>query len=239
LGAAFLLLAARVISFWWWSQDEPRRGAIQALDALVGALQAANTKNLLQAIAIPTAVRTRTASEQAGFLTKALREEISPEGLRLLRQQGQSGALTNLFPDEAAGWAAQADVAAEQCVAFKAEKNGVRAEVVLSRSVVPTGKPGHTETVYRVVRGNNVKQLATLAPPMKALSLSFLICALSSATFAPHGIAATFTNQARVEIADPTGGLSWNPTNSPTTNALTVQAWFKTMPAAYTHSRRR
>jgi len=35
--------------------------------------------------------------------------------------------------------------------------------------------------------------------------------------------AATFTNNARIEIADPTGALSWNTAN----NALSVSCWFK------------
>ena len=47
--------------------------------------------------------------------------------------------------------------------------------------------------------------------------LSSVLCPLSSA------VAGTFSGNAGVGIADSTGGLSWNHT----TNALTVQCWFK------------
>jgi hypothetical protein len=93
--------------------------------------------------------RTHNA-EQTEFLTKALRDEISPEGLAVLRREGKFGALTDLFPQEAKTWAAQAGVKPEDCVAFRMERDNIRAEVVLVRE----------GEVYRVVRCNNVKQLA-------------------------------------------------------------------------------
>lgn len=104
---------------------------------------------MLQTVMLPQALRGRTVSEQAEFLSKALRNEISPEGLAVLRREGKFGSLTNLFPAEARAWAEQAGVKPEDCVAFRMERDSIRAEVVLVRE----------DEAYRVVRCNNVKQL--------------------------------------------------------------------------------
>ena len=68
----------------------------------------------------------------------------------MLQREGSFGLLRTLFPAEAEKWAKQAGVKPEDCVAFKMERTGVRAEVVLLRE-------GQT---LRVVRCNNVKQMA-------------------------------------------------------------------------------
>ena len=60
------------------------------------------------------------------------------------------GGLSDVFPIEAAGWAEQAGVKPADCLGFKLERNGIRAEVVLVREGAS----------YRVVRCNNVKQMA-------------------------------------------------------------------------------
>jgi len=59
---------------------------------------------------------------------------------------------------------------------------------------------------------------------LSALPLLSALCLLSS-VLGPlsSALAGTFSGNARVEISDPTGGLSWNSTN----NALTLQCWFK------------
>ncbi len=60
-----------------------------------------------------------------------------------------------------------------------------------------------------------------LALPVK---LYFVLSGwLAFVLFALQSIAGTFPGNARLAVSDPTGGLSWNPTN----NALTVQCWFK------------
>lgn len=57
-----------------------------------------------------------------------------------------------------------------------------------------------------------------------ALLLISVLCLLSSVLCPPPSArAATFPGNARVEISDPNGGLSW----SNSVNALTVQCWFK------------
>ena len=129
---------------------QPRRLAIQTLGGLDTAIRTGNSADLLNAICIPAAIQGRTAPEQAQFLSKALADEISSEGLAVLQREGSFGLLRTLFPAEAEKWAKQAGVKPEDCVAFKMERTGVRAEVVLLRE-------GRT---LRVVRCNNVKQMA-------------------------------------------------------------------------------
>lgn len=151
-----LIVAACGVWLWRWKQDEPRRTAIHALAGFTAALNTGDSDTLLKTVVLPAAVQGRTAPEQAEFLTKALRDEISPEGLEVLRQQGQFGPLTNIFPAEAQAWASQAGVKPEDCVAFKLERNGLRAEVVLAIN----SERKTRNAKLRIVRCNNVKQLA-------------------------------------------------------------------------------
>ena len=126
-----LAVASGLLIWFQWRRDAPRRHSFQAVQTFAAALNAGDPAALLQTVALPAAVSGRTVAEQIEFLTKALRDEISPEGLTVLRREGQFGALTNLFPAEAKTWAKQAGVSPEDCVAFKLERNGLRAEVVL------------------------------------------------------------------------------------------------------------
>lgn len=146
------LAAFALALFLWhnWKKDEPRRHSFQAVQTFAAALNSGDADALLQTVVLPAAVSGRTSAEQTEFLTKALRDEISPEGLAVLRRQGKFGALTDLFPVEAKTWAEQAGVKPEDCVAFRMERDNIRAEVVLVRE-------GET---YRIARCNNVKQLA-------------------------------------------------------------------------------
>ena len=151
-----------VSGFLWykWKQDEPRRNCIQTLGQLDAALRTGNSPDLLKLICTPAAIQGRTAPEQAEFLTKALADEISREGLAVLQREGSFGPLTNLFPVEAENWTKQADVKPEDCVAFKLERKGLRAEVVLAREPDVGGQKSEVGDRYRIVRLNNVKQLA-------------------------------------------------------------------------------
>jgi hypothetical protein len=153
---ALLLVVAGVL---WlrWQEGLPRRQALQTLARLDNALRTGNSADLLTVICLPAAVQGRTAPEQAQFLTKALADEISPEGLTVLQGEGAFGPLTNLFPVEAEAWAKEAGVKAQDCLAFKLERNGLRAEVVLARPSTLNSQPS---TGFRVLRCNNVKQLA-------------------------------------------------------------------------------
>lgn len=155
LGVVVAIAFGLLIRF-QWQRNAPRRHSLEAVLAFAAALNSGNAAALLQTVVLPPAVSGRTPAEQTEFLTKALRDEISPEGLAVLQQEGQFGSLTNIFPTEAKAWADQAGVKPEDCVAFKLEHNGVRAEVVL----VNDSALRNPNSLFRIVRCNNVKQLA-------------------------------------------------------------------------------
>jgi len=162
--AGIVLLAVALLGaalYWWWVQDAPRRASLATLTRLDTALHSANRADLLDLIVIPAAIQGRTAPEQSEFLVKALNDEISPEGLAVLRKHGDYGPLRKLFPTEADTWAKQAGVKPEHCVAFKLERNNLRAEVVLLHLLAaPNRSDGGSPPSFRIVRVNNVKQLA-------------------------------------------------------------------------------
>lgn len=150
--------------FCWlrWKEGEPRRCALQIVGRLEAALRTGNSADLLGTVCLPAAVQGRTAPEQAEFLRKALQDEISAEGLVVLGRDGEFGPLPTLYPTEAKRWADQAGVNPEDCIAFKLERNGLRAEVVLARPSTLDSQPA---TGFRVLRCNNVKQLAPANQP--------------------------------------------------------------------------
>ena len=129
----------------------PREKAAAALDRLDGALKSADGKALLDTLAVPAAVRERTTAEQNEFVRKALADELSAEGIRVLAREGQFGPLAVVFSNEAERWAGAAGVSVAECVAFRLAKNGVVAEVAVATNGTP-----------RVIRCNNVKQMAGL-----------------------------------------------------------------------------
>lgn len=161
---ALLVIALLVAVLSRWMQDAPRRESLAALTRLEMALHSGSRVELASLLVTPAAVRDHSAPEQSEFLAKALSDEISPEGLAVLKEQGDYGPLKKLFAAEAEAWAKQAGVNSDDCVAFKLDRNGLRAEVVLVKpsaldSATTTAKPG-----YRIVRVNNVKQMADLKP---------------------------------------------------------------------------
>ena len=99
---------------------------------------------------MPVAIRSQTPAEQQEFIAKALQNEISPAGVLAMKHHAEFGLAKSVFPVESAAWCQQAGVNADDCVAFKMERAGIRAEVLLVRE-------GQS---YRVVRCNNVKQMA-------------------------------------------------------------------------------
>lgn len=156
IGLLLLLSVFAVAAWLWWQQGETRRTSLSTLATFEQALQTGHGRDLLNLIVAPAAISGRTTAEQVEFLTKALRDEISPEGLAVLQQQGEFGPLEKLFPQEGAAWAGQASVELTNCVAFKLERDGTRAEVVL----VQNPEHGTRNSELRIVRCNNVKQLA-------------------------------------------------------------------------------
>lgn len=146
-----------------WHAGNPRRASLVALEHLDSCLRSGSSSALLEQIVLPVALSVRTPAEQAEFITKALRDELSPAGLALLKREGRFGPLTNLFPAEAQSWTAQAGVKLEDCVAFRLDRpNSPRAEVVLVRD------PDSPLAPFRLLRVNNVREPGALPPGVKA-----------------------------------------------------------------------
>ncbi len=138
------------LCFWFkWQSDEPRRTSVKAFQQFTADFASGDAR-ILDRIVMPAGVRDRTSAEQFEFIRKSLQDEISPEGFEVLKKHASYGPLKLLFPSEAVAWTKQAGVKAEDCIAFRLERNGIRAEVVLV----------HEGEIFRVVRCNNVKQMA-------------------------------------------------------------------------------
>ena len=155
--AALLLLA---VAGYLWMRDAPRRTSLATLARLDHALHGGSTLDLFDLIVLPAAVRGQSRSEQCEFLFKSLNDEISPEGLAALRKQGDYGPLRQIFPAEAEGWARQAGVNPDECVAFKMERRGLHAEVVLLHRPESETRSTGDQAEYRILRLNNVRQMA-------------------------------------------------------------------------------
>ncbi len=153
LGLCVLIVIGGIV-YYLNQSGRSRRLATKALTALNESLSSNDAGRLLQAVVLPNALRIGTPAEQFEFLVKSLRDEIAAEGITALNREAAFGPLTNLFPAEAEAWAGQAGVPPENCLAFRMEKNGLRAEVVILSS----------ESGYRIIRCNNVKQMADTKP---------------------------------------------------------------------------
>ena len=136
-----------------YQRNAPRREALAVLVEMERLLATADAAKVVEQVVMPTSAPVRTPVEQAQWLKDILRDELSPAGIAKLRRSGSFGPLAEIFPDEALRWADAAKVRVGDCVAFRIERNGVRAEVVLLQ----------TASGFRVVRCNNVKQMA---PPI-------------------------------------------------------------------------
>ncbi len=148
-------LAAAVTMCVTWQRNTPRTESLQVLTRFSAALQSGDNAALLDAVVIPKALAARTPTEQTEFVRRSMSGEVSAEGLAMLRKRGQFGPVLEVFPQEATNWAAQAGVKPEDCVAFKLERNSLRAEAVLVRE--PPLRSGRANPPFRIVRCNNVK----------------------------------------------------------------------------------
>ncbi len=155
----FVVVAATALTvcgvFIFWQHGQPRREAVLAVSKLADNLANNHGAKLLDTILIPVAIQSRTPSEQEQFLAKALNDEISPAGVEALKRHADFGPLKTIFPNEAPVWCSQAGVNVDDCVAFKMERAGIRAEVVML----------HEGETYRLVRCTNVKQMASEKSP--------------------------------------------------------------------------
>lgn len=161
---ALVVVVAIGVTLRWWIHDAPRRDALDALARFHDALRDSGA-DYLDLLVIPAALRDRSIAEQREFLSKALHNEISPDGLQALRRQGTYGPLREVFPAEAETWSARAGVNADECVAFRLKRNGLRAEAVLVRPAPVNAESPNLQSGYRIVRINNVKQMEDAALP--------------------------------------------------------------------------
>jgi len=134
-----------------WKLGEGKRQSFRALAHLEQCLVAPGAAGALdKAVLVPLGRTEQTVWEREDFLRKALRDEISSEGIAAIKREGTFGPLREIFPAEAEKWGALFGVKPEDCFAMRMERKGLRAEVV----VLAEGG------VYRVLRCNNVKQMA-------------------------------------------------------------------------------
>ena len=157
--AAVLLVWA--LFFAWRFHGKSRIQSLQTLRQVQISLTETDNETLLECIVIPAAIQGRSRPEQTRFLRKALLDELSSEGILTLEQHSRFGSLMKIFPDEAEVWASLAGVNPDDCVAFRLERNGHRAEVVLAEINAPESTD---ESTYRIVRINNVRQMAEPHP---------------------------------------------------------------------------
>lgn len=128
----------------------PRAKAYDAALRLARAFDDNRSTDLGGLVRLPDFIAKKTAPEQSQLVSGILADEISSAGLAELRSRGEFGPLRELFPTEAAPWAAAFSVNPDNCVAFKMQRNGIRAELVLLQ----------TDQQFVVLRCNNVKQMA-------------------------------------------------------------------------------
>ena len=158
IGLVALLLVIVAMVWLRWKEGGPRRLAIQTLGQLDTALRTGNSPDLLNLVCTPVAVQGRTTAEQTEFIGKALRDELSAEGVAKLKRDGRFGPLTNLFPVEAQVWATHAAVRADDCLAFRLDRtNAPRVEVVLVRQTDTGGPSAASTNAFRILRCNNVR----------------------------------------------------------------------------------
>jgi hypothetical protein len=152
---------AAAFAYLLWVRDKPRRDSLSCLAQLDSAIHSGRDPvSILDLVVLPASIRNRSAAEQIEFLAKTLNDEISPEGLATLERRGTYGPLKEIFPKEAETWAQRTGFRVDDCAAFKMERGGVRCEVVLARPSTRNSQPSSALPPYRILRVNNVKQMA-------------------------------------------------------------------------------
>lgn len=145
LAIVFITAAAIISREYPWSS--PRRRAIQPADRLASAVASRNQAEAAKYVQLP---ESSSQLLEGDAIIDTLKEEISPRGVSILARKGQFGPLREVFPAEVDRWAKAFGVNPDHCVAFRMEKDGLRAELVILQQ-------GDS---FRVLRCNNVKQMA-------------------------------------------------------------------------------
>ena len=151
-----IVLIAAIAAVLWWraSVRNDRARAAEPARSLAAALASGDRAAIRQLVVTPDFLAAKSPDERDQLLLDLLASEISPGGLTILQESGQFGPLSEVFPAEADSWARAFSVSPDECVAFRMENGDNPAELVLHR-----GANG-----YRVLRCNNVRQLARPPP---------------------------------------------------------------------------
>jgi len=151
---------------YWWHLGAPRRESLAVLASLEQTLRAGDRVTVLELVVPPAGVRDYSPAEQSEFVIKALVNEISADGLAVLRKDAEYGPLSKVFPAEAEAWATQAGVSTGDCVAFKLHRPGVDCEVVLvkpgSGALDGRRERSSADRSYKILRVNNWRFLISL-----------------------------------------------------------------------------
>jgi hypothetical protein len=137
-----------------YRSDEPRRDALAVISEIERALTSSEVSKTMPLLELSPSAAARSPQDQTQWIADVLRDEVSAAGLVELRRHARFGPLAEVFPEEGKRWAEAAHLTVERCVAFRMERDGIRAEVVLHQ----------TSTGFRVLRCNNVKQMAPTTP---------------------------------------------------------------------------
>jgi hypothetical protein len=141
---------AGAVFLWTYQHQSPKRNALATLGKLDEAMSS-KSAGILALVVIPPSMVAQSENDQGGAIRDLLKDEVSPAGLKALKKGSVFGPLADVFPEEGKRWADNARVPLADCVAFRMERNNIRAEVVLHQT--PAG--------YRILRCNNVKQMAS------------------------------------------------------------------------------
>ena len=147
IGGIVVVLLVLTGGFLVWNSGKSRRESLAAVISFQESLASSERQSVLGLIILPRALRNRTETEQLSIIYKTLPREVTPEGLKRLRDSAEFGPLLTLFPEEGPRWAELSGVAAEECVAFRFGESPLAAEVALHQE---KGR-------YRLIRINNVK----------------------------------------------------------------------------------
>jgi hypothetical protein len=145
--AMFLLVAASALV--WLQGTSPRSQAICTAFEFATAVQKDSFGSLEHLVYLPSVVSEQSGDERIRFLREVLSNEVSVAGIKALRTNGQFGPLRMIFPEQADRWAKLFQINAEDCVAFKMQRNGITAQLVLVKQ----------KNEFRILRCNNVKQM--------------------------------------------------------------------------------
>lgn len=134
----------------WRITSTPKKVSFQVLSRLEDFVSNHKRPIPQELVVLPAVLADKSPSEREQWLRDVLRDEISKEGIQVLMKSARFGSLADLFPESAHTWARAAGAKPEDCYAFRMDRDGITAEVVL----VP-GPDG-----LRISRCNNVKQMA-------------------------------------------------------------------------------